>query len=153
VNGSVKRKPWLHPHRNPWRAKAKGKRVLSVPLWLWCDDTSGNQSKKWNKHNSFLFTLAGLPRHQQQSAFNIHFLATSNIASPLEMLEGIKNELRCVLNIITDLSFLKLLVVQLEKVVSKHGTVVYAKMSCLYHGYTVFLVIIPCRASFARILG
>ncbi|THU88786.1 hypothetical protein K435DRAFT_635318, partial [Dendrothele bispora CBS 962.96] len=47
---------------NPWRTKAKGKRVLAFPIWLYCDDTSGNQSKKWNKHNSFLFTAAGLPR-------------------------------------------------------------------------------------------
>jgi hypothetical protein len=77
--------------------KAQGKRVLSVPMWVWCDDTSGNQSKKWNKHNSFLVTFAGLPRHMQQSAFNIHFLATSNIASPLEMFEGIGEEIRYVL--------------------------------------------------------
>ncbi|KAH9941369.1 hypothetical protein B0H21DRAFT_780213 [Amylocystis lapponica] len=32
-------------------------------MWLYCDDTSGNSSKKWNKHNSILLTLAGLPRH------------------------------------------------------------------------------------------
>jgi hypothetical protein len=68
--------------------------VLSVPFWLWCDDTSGNQSKKWNKHNSFLMTFAGLPRHMQQSMFNTHFLATSNIASPLEMLEAISADLK-----------------------------------------------------------
>jgi hypothetical protein len=85
---------WGRPLHNPWRAKANGRRVLSVPIWLWCDDTSGNQSKKWNKHNSFLTTLTGLPRRMQQSSFNIHFLATSNIASPLEMLEAITSDLK-----------------------------------------------------------
>jgi hypothetical protein len=76
--------------------KANGKRVFTVPLWLWCDDTSGNESKKWNKHNSFLFTLAGLPRRLAQTLFHVHFLATSNIAPTLEMLDAIKDELKYV---------------------------------------------------------
>jgi hypothetical protein len=94
VQGAYGPQAWVHSAHNPWRAKAAGKRVMSAPVWLWCDDTSGNQSKKWNKHNSFLATLAGLPRHMQQSMFNIHFLATSNVASPLEMFEGISAEVR-----------------------------------------------------------
>lgn len=49
---------------NPWWAKAKGTRVFAFPIWLYCDDTSGNLSKKWNAHNSFLFTPAGLPREE-----------------------------------------------------------------------------------------
>ncbi|KAG8757406.1 hypothetical protein FRC12_010319 [Ceratobasidium sp. 428] len=92
----------LHPHRlhswpepieNPWRKKSGGRLVRSVPVWLYCDDTSGNMSKKWNKHNSFLFTLTGLPRSHAQLPYNVHFLATSNIASPLEMLHEIAAEL------------------------------------------------------------
>ena len=85
--------PWDLPVRNDWRVKAGGKRVLGVPLWLYCDDTSGNTSKKWNKHNSFLFTAAGLPREEVQKEYNIHFLSTSNIAPPLEMLDGIVEQL------------------------------------------------------------
>ena len=49
-------------------------------MWLYCDDTSGNLSKKWNKHNSILFTAAGLPNDQAHLEYNVHFLATSNIA-------------------------------------------------------------------------
>ncbi|KAF8150578.1 hypothetical protein B0H34DRAFT_801520 [Crassisporium funariophilum] len=49
---------WSRPVENEWRLRSNGHRVLALPLWLYCDDTSGNQSKKWNKHNSFLFTLA-----------------------------------------------------------------------------------------------
>ncbi|EMD30755.1 hypothetical protein CERSUDRAFT_101017 [Gelatoporia subvermispora B] len=87
-------KQWTVPVLNLWRIRANGKRVLSLPLWLYCDDTSGNSSKKWNKHNSILFTLAGLPRRLSQLMYNIHFLATSNIAPPLEMVEQLVDVLR-----------------------------------------------------------
>ncbi|PIL28321.1 hypothetical protein GSI_09610 [Ganoderma sinense ZZ0214-1] len=78
---------------NPWRARSNGHRVLAVPLWMYCDDTSGNLSKKWNKHNSILFTLAGLPREHTQKEYNIHFLTTSNLAPPLEMMDGVIEQL------------------------------------------------------------
>jgi len=78
---------------NRWRTLAKGHRTLAFPIWMYCDDTSGNLSKKWNEHNSFLFTPAGLPRTEAQKEFNIHFLSTSNIAPPLEMLDGIVEQL------------------------------------------------------------
>jgi hypothetical protein len=64
---------------------------------MYCDDTSGNLSKKWNEHNSFLFTPAGLPRTEAQKEFNIHFLSTSNIAPPLEMMDGIIEQLEFVI--------------------------------------------------------
>ncbi|KAL1683704.1 hypothetical protein EV122DRAFT_200683 [Schizophyllum commune] len=81
--------PWNEPLPNPWRIKANGKRVFTPPIEVYCDDTSGNQSKRWNKHNSFLFTLAGLDPKYAHLMYHIHFLATSNIAPPLEMLERI----------------------------------------------------------------
>ncbi|KAG8790917.1 hypothetical protein FRC12_010650 [Ceratobasidium sp. 428] len=93
VRSSTGHRPWSEPTENPWRSRANGRIVRSVPVWLYCDDTSGNQSKKWNKHNSFLFTLAGLPREYSQNPYNVHFLSTSNIATPLEMLEAITEEL------------------------------------------------------------
>ncbi|KAJ6616937.1 hypothetical protein B0H10DRAFT_1798409, partial [Mycena sp. CBHHK59/15] len=79
---------------NRWRKQATGHRVVAFPVWLYCDDTSGNTSKKWNKHNSFLFTAAGLPRKYVHQESNIHFLSTSNIAPPLEMLDGIIDQLK-----------------------------------------------------------
>ncbi|KAL1714355.1 hypothetical protein EV715DRAFT_209819 [Schizophyllum commune] len=78
---------------NPWRAKSRGHRVLSFMMWLYCDDVSGNVSKKWNKHNSFLFTAAGLPRAEVHKESSIHFICTSNIATPLEMLDGVVDQL------------------------------------------------------------
>ncbi|KAJ7147561.1 hypothetical protein C8R43DRAFT_889965, partial [Mycena crocata] len=89
-------KPWTYTNPvlgNSWRAKANGSRVVAFPMWMYCDDTSGNVSKKWNEHNSFLMTPAGLPREQSQKEYNIHFLCTSNLARPLEMLDGIVEQL------------------------------------------------------------
>ncbi|KAH9935417.1 uncharacterized protein B0H18DRAFT_950971 [Fomitopsis serialis] len=60
---------------------------------MYCDDTSGNMSKKWNKHNSWLFTPAGLPQEIGQQEGNVHFLVTLNLAPPLEMLDGIVSQL------------------------------------------------------------
>lgn len=91
--------PWSQPPINPWRVKAKGERVHSVPLWTYCDDTSGNVSKKWNKHNSVLFTLGGLPREYSQMLYNVHFMATSNTASPLEMMETVTAMLRYIFDV------------------------------------------------------
>lgn len=88
---------------NRWRELAKGRRVHSAPLWLYCDDTSGNVSKKWNKHNSVLFTLAGLPRTSAQLLYNVHFLETSNIAPPLEMMEAFVESLKSVIFTKSDL--------------------------------------------------
>ncbi|KAJ7236703.1 hypothetical protein C8J57DRAFT_1479166 [Mycena rebaudengoi] len=73
INGRTS--PWTFTDPaagNRWRVLAKGSRVVAFPMWLYCDDTSGNLSKKWNEHNSFLFTPA---------------------APPLEMLDGILDQL------------------------------------------------------------
>ncbi|KAJ7135127.1 hypothetical protein C8R46DRAFT_1362251, partial [Mycena filopes] len=89
-------KPWRYTNPvigNRWRSKAEGHRVVMFPIWMYCDDTSGNVSKKWNEHNSFLVTPAGLPREESQREYNIHFLSTSNLARPLEMLDGIVEQL------------------------------------------------------------
>ena len=85
---------WTTPIFNKWRERANGKPVYTLPIWLYCDDTSGNVSKKWNKHNSILFVLGGLPREAAQKMYNVHFLSTSNIAPPLEMMESIAETLR-----------------------------------------------------------
>ena len=63
---------------NPWRVRAQGKMCLTLPIWLYCDDTLGNVSKKWNCHNSVLFALAGLPATRSNLPFDIHFVTTSN---------------------------------------------------------------------------
>lgn len=80
---------WTEPLLNPWRQKANGARVVGYVTMLYCDDTSGNRSKKWNEHNSFLMMPAGMDREYAHQEYNIQFLCTSNIAPPLEMLDGV----------------------------------------------------------------
>ncbi|KAI9624511.1 hypothetical protein KEM48_008837 [Puccinia striiformis f. sp. tritici PST-130] len=38
------------PIPNPWRVHACGKIIRHVPVTLYADNTSGNKSKRWNKH-------------------------------------------------------------------------------------------------------
>jgi hypothetical protein len=79
---------------NPWRKKADGKIIRHIPITLYSDDTSGNVSKKFNKHISFYFTLSGLPPHISNQEFNCHFLSTSNRATVLEILQPIVTEMK-----------------------------------------------------------
>lgn len=78
---------------NSWQAKAGGRHVVLQPLWMYCDNTSGNMLKKWNKHNSYLFTLAGLLKVQVSKEYNVHFLCMSNIAEPLKTMDGVVNQI------------------------------------------------------------
>ena len=149
INASGTSVPWSFTDPtlgNPWRARSNGFRVLSLPLWLYCDDTSGNLSKKWNKHNSILFTLAGLPHEHAQKEFNIHFLSTSNLAPPLEMLDGVVEQLQSVYILLFGPSSHSYLG-QPRRMEYGHGTAWLMSLFCLCHGYLLCLGIIPCKVS------
>ncbi|KAH9819446.1 hypothetical protein DFH28DRAFT_924804 [Melampsora americana] len=81
------------PIQNPWRSKANGRLIRHIPITLYSDDTSGNQSKKYNSHMSFYYTLSGLPTKLSNQDYNIHYVSTSNVASALELGEPIVDEL------------------------------------------------------------
>ncbi|KAA1110820.1 hypothetical protein PGT21_032339 [Puccinia graminis f. sp. tritici] len=81
------------PLPNPWRIRAAGKVIRHMPINLYADDTSGNLSKRWNKHISFYCTLAGLPPQCAKMQYNCRFLATSNQAGVLELAEPIVDEI------------------------------------------------------------
>ncbi|KAI8826980.1 uncharacterized protein EV422DRAFT_502697 [Fimicolochytrium jonesii] len=70
------------------------RRVIITPLILYCDDVSGNRSKKWNCHYNWCFQLAGLPFKYCQMDYNTHFIATSNCASPLDIGKLVVNDIR-----------------------------------------------------------
>jgi hypothetical protein len=72
-----------------------------MPKMLYSDDTSGNVLKRWNKHISFYFTLAGLEPRLSNQEFNCHFLTTSNRAGVLELSEMVINELKLVLEFLS----------------------------------------------------
>ncbi|KAH9816315.1 hypothetical protein DFH28DRAFT_966741 [Melampsora americana] len=81
------------PLYNEWRKKADGRIIQHVPLILYCDDLSGNVSKRWNKHIAFYFILAGLPSKLSNQEYNCHFLITSNTAGALELADPLIDEL------------------------------------------------------------
>ena len=64
-----------------------------VPLNLFTDDVSGNQSKKWNKFDVWALLLAGLPHNINSRLENIHFICASNQASCLQTAEPIVEDL------------------------------------------------------------
>ncbi|KAL5506222.1 hypothetical protein EMCRGX_G007820 [Ephydatia muelleri] len=74
-------------------ARADGKRVMMLPLILFSDDTSGNQSKKWHKFESWYLSFAGLPLHLNARIENINFVCSSNSVSPLDLSEPIAQQL------------------------------------------------------------
>ncbi|KAI9087741.1 hypothetical protein DFS34DRAFT_679051 [Phlyctochytrium arcticum] len=79
----------LAPH--PLKARAGGHRVIMVPIILFCDDSAGTSSKKWNPFYNWYIQLGGLPFELSQRDFHTHFLATSNKASALEMADALVN--------------------------------------------------------------
>lgn len=68
---------WAYPVRNLWCVQADVKLVYSLPI-LYCDDTSGNVFKKWNKHNSILFILGRLPQEATLLVHIEHCLTSGN---------------------------------------------------------------------------
>ncbi|KAI9103972.1 hypothetical protein DFS34DRAFT_682949 [Phlyctochytrium arcticum] len=79
----------LAPH--PLKARAGGHRVIMVPIILFCDDSAGTSSKKWNPFYNWYIQLGGLPFELSQRDFHTHFLASSNKASALEMADALVN--------------------------------------------------------------
>ncbi|KAI9103395.1 hypothetical protein DFS34DRAFT_671836 [Phlyctochytrium arcticum] len=82
----------LHLPPTLWE-KAGGRRVIVVPLVLFCDDTSGNRSKRFNPHESWFVQLAGLPFADQQDVYHIHFVCTSNEANGIEMADRLVEQI------------------------------------------------------------
>ena len=59
--------------QHPLKQSCNGLPVVTVPLVLFSDDTSGNRSKKWNKFDYWSMTLAGLPIREARSFHNMYF--------------------------------------------------------------------------------
>lgn len=74
-------------------SKANGMPVVNVPLILFCDDSSGNRSKKWNCFDVWYLLLAGLSKEDNALMKNIHFLTCSNRVSPLDLSRPIVEDL------------------------------------------------------------
>ncbi|KAI9104014.1 hypothetical protein DFS34DRAFT_590427 [Phlyctochytrium arcticum] len=77
----------LQPH--PLKVRANGHRVILAPVDLFCDDSAGTDSKKWNPFYNWEMRLGGLRSSEGFRDFHTHCLATSNRASALEMAKAI----------------------------------------------------------------
>lgn len=79
------------PH--PLREAAGDRLVYSVPLIVFIDDVSGNISKQWNKHISVYLSNGCIPREKLEEEFHVRFVATSPHASPLELMQGVRESI------------------------------------------------------------
>lgn len=91
------------PH--PLRAVANGRMVYSIPLIIFIDDVSGNQSKQWNKHFSCYMSNGALPRTKLESEFHVRFVATSLNATPLEIMQGVRASIEYVFQFVIHITF------------------------------------------------
>ncbi|KAI9104002.1 hypothetical protein DFS34DRAFT_700620 [Phlyctochytrium arcticum] len=80
------------------REKTGRRRVIVFPLVLFCDDTSGNRSKRFNPHESWFVQLAGLPFADQRDVYHIHFICTSNEANGIEVADSLVKQIAGPLN-------------------------------------------------------
>lgn len=91
IDNAISIQTWnLHPLRE----KADSRMVLSVPVIIAQDDVSGNESKAWNCHYNIYMNNGALPREQAQKDQNVHFVATSTFASPQEMMNCVRREVK-----------------------------------------------------------
>lgn len=81
---------WTTRMPHPFRKIAKDRPVYAVPLIVFQDDVSGNQSKQWNKHYNIYMSNAALPREVLDKEFSTRFVATSQHVPPLEMMRGLR---------------------------------------------------------------
>lgn len=75
------------------RDESEDRTVLVLPILLYCDDTSGNRSKKWNGFNLWCMLLAALSKEENGRLKNIHLLTCSNLVPPLQMARPIVDDL------------------------------------------------------------
>ncbi|EUC62448.1 hypothetical protein RSOL_420510, partial [Rhizoctonia solani AG-3 Rhs1AP] len=79
------------PH--PLRAVAGLRPVYSLPIILFMDDVSGNETNMWSKHISCYISNAALTREVLNAEYSVRFVLTSKHAGPSELLQGIREDL------------------------------------------------------------
>ncbi len=80
------------PHA--FRSKANGRMVYAVPIMIFMDDVSGNISKQWNKHHVIYMSNANMPREMIEKEFCVRFVSSSPNATPLELMDAMRESIR-----------------------------------------------------------
>jgi hypothetical protein len=84
---------WEVAKPHPLCDGAADRMVVSVAMIIFEDDVSGAQSKQWNKHYCIYANNVCLPRQKVHEENNVHFVATSSFASPIEMMQGVRRSI------------------------------------------------------------
>ncbi|EMD40045.1 hypothetical protein CERSUDRAFT_45768 [Gelatoporia subvermispora B] len=79
---------------NPLRVESQGRRMYSSFVKIWVDDVSGNRSKQYNEHSNVYFAHANLPHQKLSQEYFIHFVSTSNHASPGDQLNAVVQDVQ-----------------------------------------------------------
>lgn len=87
--------PFLKHIPNPLCTKSGGQLVLTIPLIIFMDDVSANVSKRWNKHHVIYMSNAAMLREMLEKEFCVRFVSSLPHATPLELMEGFQDSLRC----------------------------------------------------------
>ena len=74
------------------KAKASGRRVINVGLYLFSDETSGSKTKQWNNHESISYRIMNLPFELSQSEDRVRYLCVSKEVPAMDMLEAVYKE-------------------------------------------------------------
>ncbi|KAG8759812.1 hypothetical protein FRC11_001359 [Ceratobasidium sp. 423] len=80
------------PH--PLRAIAGLRPVYSLPIIVFMDDVSGNETNMWSKHISCYISNGALTREVLNAEYSVRFVLTSKHASPSELMGGIQEDLQ-----------------------------------------------------------
>ncbi|KAH9823093.1 hypothetical protein DFH28DRAFT_873855, partial [Melampsora americana] len=62
-------------------------------LELYCNNLSGNKSKRWNEHIALYLMLANIPPKLANQEYNSHFVTTLNTPGVLELADPLINDL------------------------------------------------------------
>ena len=75
--------------QSKWKRVSGGHILEMIPIVLFSDNVSGNESKKWNELNVWAMMLGGLPKELIRKLENIHFMCASSKVECCELVKPI----------------------------------------------------------------
>lgn len=72
----------------------KGKPIIKIPLNIFVDDLSANQSRRWAPLHGIQAQLAGLPLEEKNKNKNSIFLAASEQVAMMELLKPVCDDIK-----------------------------------------------------------